>query len=64
MIEAAHLRVPLKVDAELYVDGRWNGPSAKLKRENGQWVLIYDNKNLTAGALTELIMSNQIDKGA
>ena len=40
MINVAELKVPLKVDAEIYTDGRWYGESIDLKRTDTGWRLM------------------------
>ena len=40
MMNAIDLPVPMKVDAELFTDGRWYGESIVLKKKGDDWVIL------------------------
>jgi DNA polymerase-1 len=46
MTTVCELSVPLKVDAELFMDGRWYGESVNLKRKGDDWVLLKDSEKI------------------
>lgn len=47
MVGVCDLKVPMKVDAEIFVDGRWNGDSVVLKNKKADWTILYE-KNVIA----------------
>ncbi len=49
MCGAVQLRVPLKVDAEIFTDGRWYGESVALKREGNDWKILETEETIIEG---------------
>jgi DNA polymerase-1 len=47
MSNAAHLKVPLKVDAEVFTDGRWYGESITVKRKGSDYVILEEKEVIT-----------------
>jgi DNA polymerase-1 len=42
MVGVCNLKVPMKVDGEIFVDGRWYGESISVKNKSGWWGIFQD----------------------
>lgn len=47
MLEAWTFDVPIEVDTEIFIDGRWSGESLKLAKEGQDWLLIKDKVSIS-----------------
>jgi DNA polymerase-1 len=47
MTSVCQLKVPMKVDAEIFVDGRWYGDSIAIKKKKDDWVILYEKNAIS-----------------
>jgi DNA polymerase I-like protein with 3'-5' exonuclease and polymerase domains len=47
MLGVITLNIPMKVDAEVYLDGRWYGDALKVKNKGDKTILLYEGQPIS-----------------